>query len=571
VTLTNNGASALTINSITVTGDFAQTNNCGSSVAAGASCTIQITFSPTSAGTLSGVLTINDSGAGSPRSISLSGTGVTATLTLSTNSLTFAGETVGSTSPPQSITLTNTGGTALTVNSVVVTANFGQTNNCGSTVNAGASCVIQVTFSPGTAGLLTGTLTINSTAAGSPHIITLTGTGVTTGPAVGLSANVLTFAAQIVGTTSAVQSVTVTNTGNATLTFTSIVASGDFAQNNNCGATLAPAASCVIDVTFTPTTTGVRAGAVSISNDAPSSPQLVNLSGQGLPAGPAVNLAPTSLAFGGQVVNTTSSAQIVTLFNIGNGTLTIASIQVSGDFAQNNNCAASLNAGASCAISVTFTPTASGPRNGALTITHDATGSPHTLPLSGTGSSFALAMPPGAPVSATLSPGQSASFTIVLTPSGGFSSTVQLTCNGLPAGTSCVFSQNNFVLSGPTTVTVTIVTAAPSNGWTLPAPPALPPVHPLTLYLVAFALMLAMLMLTRRMSPGLALGQRRSAVALALVLCIAVLGAACAGGTGAPAAVGRTSGTPTGTFPITVTATSSSGFTASTTFTVTVR
>jgi uncharacterized repeat protein (TIGR01451 family) len=574
VTLTNNGASALTINSIVVAGDFAQTNNCGSSVAAGASCVIQVTFTPSAVGVSSGSLTITDSGAGSPRTISLSGTGVTATITLSTNNLTFAGQTVATTSPPQSITLTNTGSTALTINSIIVSADFGQTNNCGSTVNAGAFCVIQVTFTPSSSGLITGTLTINSSAAGSPHIITLTGTGITTGPAVGLSANSLTFAAQIVGTTSAVQSVTLTNTGNATLTINTISASGDFGQTNNCPlapATLAAGASCVINVTFTPTTIGVRAGAVTITDDAPSSPQLINLSGQGLPAGPAVNLSPISLAFSGQVVSTTSTAQNISLANVGNATLNIANIQTSGDFAQTNNCGASLAAGTACTISVTFTPTASGPRSGALTITHNAAGSPHTVPLSGTGSSFALSMPPGAPVSATVSPGQSASFTIVLTPSGGFTGTVQLTCNGLPAGTTCVFSQNNFLLTGPTTITVTIVTTAPSSGTALPAPPSLPPLDPRVLYVFALGMALAMMLLSLRICRGMALRQRRSVVAVALVLCIAVMGAACASGTGAPAAIGRTAGTPSGTFPITVTATSSGGFSASTSVTVTVR
>src|SRR5208337_3294665 len=113
---------------------------------------------------------------------------------------------------------------------------------------------------------------------------------------------------------------------------------------------------------------------VSITDNAAGSPQTISLTGTG--QAPSVSLSPSSLAFGGQMVGTTSAPQSVTLANTGNGTLSITSISASGDFAETNTCGSSVAAGASCTISVTFTPTATGTRTGAVSITDNAAGSP---------------------------------------------------------------------------------------------------------------------------------------------------------------------------------------------------
>ena len=161
-------------------------------------------------------------------------------------------------------------------------------------------------------------------------------------PFVSTSPASLTFPNQLVGTTSAAQTVTLTNSGSGTLTITSVVSSGDFAlTNNTCPASLAPAANCTFGVTFTPTATGTRTGAATLTDNAANSPQTVALTGTGV--APAVTLAPTSLTYATQSVGTTSAAQTVTLTNTGSGTLTITSIVPSGDFAvTNNTCPASL-------------------------------------------------------------------------------------------------------------------------------------------------------------------------------------------------------------------------------------
>ena len=167
-------------------------------------------------------------------------------------------------------------------------------------------------------------------------------------PAVSLSIADLTFADQGVGTISTAQTVTLTNTGGGVLTISSIAVSADFAQTNNCGASLAVGIGCSIDVTFTPTVSGLLSGDLTIASDDPSGPQMVALSGTGI--APAVSLTSTSLTFVAQLVGTTGDPQIVTLTNTGSASLNFSSIVASGDFAQTNDCGASVAAAESCTI-----------------------------------------------------------------------------------------------------------------------------------------------------------------------------------------------------------------------------
>ena len=141
VTLTNTGNQPLSISNIAVTGtnsgDFAQTNNCGSTVQPDTPCTLTVTFTPKATGTRSAVLTITDNAAGSPHGVLLTGTGGVPAGTLTPASLTFASQAVGTTSAPKQVTLKNTGNGPLSITSIAVAGDFGQSNNCGSTVNPG--------------------------------------------------------------------------------------------------------------------------------------------------------------------------------------------------------------------------------------------------------------------------------------------------------------------------------------------------------------------------------------------------------------------------------------------------
>jgi sugar lactone lactonase YvrE len=286
LTLTNSGTAVLTIASIAASGDFAQTHTCGATLAIGASCTISVTFTPTAAGSRTGSITIADSATGSPQIVALSGTGIAPTsgIIISPAVLTFASATVGTMSAVQTLTLTNPGTAALSVTSIVVSGDFALTQNCGSSVAAGAHCTLSVTFTPTAAGTRTGAVTITDNANGSPQTVALSGTGAVsavTAPTVTLSPTSLTFAPQADGITSAAQTVTLTNSGTAALSVTSITASGDFALTSNCGSSVAAGGNCTISVTFTPTAAGTRTGIVTITDNANGSPQTVALSGGG--------------------------------------------------------------------------------------------------------------------------------------------------------------------------------------------------------------------------------------------------------------------------------------------------
>ena len=246
---------------------------------------------------------------------------------------------------------------------------------------------MDVTFTPTAEGSRAVAVTITDDAADSPQTVNLSGTGVAAAaPVVSLSTTSLVFGKQVIGTTSDPQAVSLTNTGTATLTLSSITASGDYAQTNTCGSAVAAGANCQMDVTFTPTAEGSRAGAVTITDDAADSPQTVNLSGTGVAAAaPVVSLSTTSLVFGKQVIGTTSDPQAVSLTNTGTATLTLSSITASGDYAQTNDCGTTVAAGASCTISVTFTPTKNGKRTGDIVITDNASDSPQLVTLTGKG------------------------------------------------------------------------------------------------------------------------------------------------------------------------------------------
>ena len=243
-------------------------------------------------------------------------------------------------------------------------------------------------------------MTITDDATGSPQSVPLSGTG--TAPGVGLAPSSLSFGNQTVGTSSTPQSITLTNTGTSVLNLASIALTGtdaaQFSKSQTCAATLAVNTSCTISVTFSPTLAGARSAAVTITDDATGSPQSIPLSGTG--TAPGVGLAPTSLSFGNQTVGTSSTPQSITLTNTGTSVLNLASIALTGtdaaQFSKSQTCAATLAVNTSCTISVTFSPTTAGAKSAAVTITDDATGSPQSVPLSGTGAAPGVGLAPTA-------------------------------------------------------------------------------------------------------------------------------------------------------------------------------
>ncbi len=211
-------------------------------------------------------------------------------------------------------------------------------------------------------------------------------------PLISLSPTSLTFGQQMTGTTSAAQTVWLANAANspATLTTSSITFGGtnpgDFAQANHCGSNILPSYTCQFNVTFTPTAAGSRAASLIIADNASGSPQTVSLTGTAVAPATTISLSPSSLTFGPENRWATSAAQTVTLSNTGNGLLSISSMTFGGaGFGQTNTCGTSVAAGANCAINVTFTPPGEGPWSASLSIVDNASGTPQTVSLSGTG------------------------------------------------------------------------------------------------------------------------------------------------------------------------------------------
>jgi Abnormal spindle-like microcephaly-assoc'd, ASPM-SPD-2-Hydin len=286
ITLTNGQSVTLSITSITFTGtnsgDFTQTNNCGSSVGPSASCTISVTFTPGGLGTRTALLNVNDSGLNSPQTASLTGTGITP-VTLSASSINFGTVLAGSSTTALPVTLTNNQNVALTnINiSISGSAAYSQLNNCGTSIPANGQCAITVTFAPASSGALTGTVNISDSASSSPQAISLTGTALLP---VSLNPNALSFGAQAVGTTSASKNIIVTNHEKPIVTFTSITITGadpaDFSQTNNC-TSLSKGTTCTVSVTFTPTAKGGRTATLMLTDSGTNSPQTAKLAGTG--------------------------------------------------------------------------------------------------------------------------------------------------------------------------------------------------------------------------------------------------------------------------------------------------
>lgn len=276
IIINNNQTSTITINSITPSAGFVVTsNNCSSTVTVGNSCNMEVEFKPTKAGLTTGTLTIVDSGVTSPEIVSLSGIGTN--LSVSPLSMTFASTFIGSTTAVKSITVKNLGTSAISISSIAAAGDFAATNTCGTSLAAGGTCTIHITFTPLTSGTLEGGVSIISNDPANPVTIDLKGTA--TG--VNLSQTSLTFPTTKVGTTSAPIEFTISNTTKIPINIGTSGTSANFAATNTCGTAIAAGANCTVSVSFLPTATGTLTGSFSIATSDFQSPQVVTLTGTG--------------------------------------------------------------------------------------------------------------------------------------------------------------------------------------------------------------------------------------------------------------------------------------------------
>jgi hypothetical protein len=497
VTVSNPGTSAASISSVSVTGPFSQTNTCGTSIAAGGTCTVSVKFAPTSGGALTGALTIATSAPGGPLAVALAGTGVTSTTNLaqgqpataSSSYETFVASNVtdGNTSSywestdgaayPQTISVNL--GSVQSIGSVTLdlppsSAWATRTETLSVLDSTNGTSYSQIvgsagyTFNPSTGN----TVTISLPSGTSAQYVELSFTGNTgwsaaqlsefevfpgsgsSGGSSSLSASPssLSFGSETVGSTTSAQTVTVSNSGTVAASVSSVSVSGPFSQTNTCGSSIAAGGSCTVSVKFAPTASGAASGTLSVASSAPSSPLTVALSGTGSSGASALSASPSSVSFGSTAVGSTSSAQTVTVSNPGSTAASMSSIGVTGPFSESNNCGTSLAAGATCTVSVSFKPTAAGAATGTLSVNSSAPGSPLTVALSGTGTSSTTDLALNKPVTAS-------SYTQVYTPS-----------NAVDGNTSTYWEANNG--AWPSTITVNLQSAQTLGSITVDLPPS---------------------------------------------------------------------------------------------------
>jgi len=461
-------------------------------------------------------------------------------------------ENVGVGSPPADVQVGNFGDAPMSP-TVSITGDFSETDNCSAAVPGGQKCDINVVFTPTALGNRTGTLTVSFGGNIPSQTIPLSGNGVAL--AVTLAPTSLYFGIQATGTTSGLQQVTVTNTGTGSLVISSVQTTSEFAATNTCGAALAAGNSCTIQVTFTPTASGIQTGSLTITDNASGSPQTVALTGNQTGTA-AVTLSPTSLGFGAQANGTTSAPQPVTVTNSGSAPLVVSSVQTTSEFAVTNSCNAPIQAGSTCTIQVTFTPSASGSQTGTLTIADNASNSPQTVSLAGNQpANFSLSVPGGsAATSSTVTAGQTATYNLSVTGTNGFSGSVNFTCSGAPSKSTCSVSPNPANITGTSAaaLTVSVATQAASSISIKPLyrPTLSADGYSLVGIVSTFALLLCFA-LTPRAKGRHSLGYAAGALAITMLTVVFV-------GCGGSSSSSTTPGTPAGQYTLTVSGASGS-------------
>ena len=492
VNVANTGSAALTLSSITLgnPADFVVAGGtcaAGGSVAPGANCTVSIAFKPSAGplGARSGTLSIAHNAPASPGVVSLGGNALAAAAPVAvlSASLAFGSVDVGKTSTAQTATLSNTGNAALAIAAIASDSTeftvSGGTCAAGGSVAPSSSCTIGVTFKPKVAGARSGNLIVTHNASGGRSSASLAGTGIALTPAIAVSPTALSFS-QTVGTPSALQTATVSNTGKAPLVINALRLAGaqavefqiDGASTCRAGGSVAVGGSCALKLVFTPAAVGARSATLAIDHNASATAATVALNGIGTVApAPAISLSATTLAFAAQTLGSTSGAKSITVSNSGSALLSFSGLTLTGtaagDFTRVGSCTptTTLAAGASCTVGFTFTPGALGTRSATLTLTSDAANGNAVLGLSGIGA--AVPVPAVALTPATIAFGNqtigvaSAARSVTLSNPG--SGTLSLSGISATAGFAVTHDCGTSLAAG-TSCTLAVVFTPPAAG-----------------------------------------------------------------------------------------------------------
>ncbi len=412
VSLTNRTGSTLVFSSVQLagsnSGDFGiSSDTCTSPLAALSSCTVSITFAPTTPLGRSASLIFTDSGGNSPgtqQTVVLSGMGIGPLAGISpVNGTNFGPQQVSTNIGPQAITLSNLGNEPLAIATFAITgSNPGDfvisSTTCLSSLAASASCAFYVSFTPTAPFGRAASLVVTDNSGNVPNSqqsVVLSGTGL--GPLADVSPTpptALNFSNETVGVTSSMQAASLFNGGNAVLSVDSVAITGTNAGDfsivlDDCAGGVPASTGCTAYVTFTPQGSGSRTAALTFGDNANPSQQSITLTGTGVVVNGTASVTTTPLTFTALALNDSTIPQTVTLSNTGKGPLSIAGIAVTlgaSVFSEYDDCAPTLYSGTNCTVNVTYTPTAGGSSSGTLTITDNTggvSGSQQTVSLTG--------------------------------------------------------------------------------------------------------------------------------------------------------------------------------------------
>jgi hypothetical protein len=364
----------------------------------GASASFQVAFQPTSATTFGGTI-IFKTGHGNSQaaSVPVSGAGISAApppatylLTPSVSSLAFGNQLVG-TSSSYTFALTNTGTGSVSISQVAYTGTgFSVSGFSGAaTLASGQSLSLAANFAPRAVGSVSGSVSVTSTATGSPATISLSGAGVQ--PSISVIPTSVAFGNVSTGASNT-QTITIRNPGTATLTISQapLAGTGYSLAGLATPLSIAPGGSSSFNVAFAPASAGNFSGSLTLTSNAPSSPTAVPLTGSGVASTYQLSASPASLSFG-SLTTGTSVTQTVTISNTGNSSVTISEVIANGTGFRLSSIAlpVTVAAGQSTSFSVIFAPASAGSDTGSVTVTSNATNSPLVLALSGTGAALA--------------------------------------------------------------------------------------------------------------------------------------------------------------------------------------
>lgn len=513
VTVNNTGTAAVNITSAAISGTgFTVISGSGAvSIPVGQSATVQVQFAPTSDVASSGTLMVTSDASNSPLSVSLSGTGTEAIMQMSPATLNFSNVQVGQSST-QSVSLTNGGNSNLVVNSAVISGTGFTMSGLSApvTIDAGKNATFSVKFSPTSTSGSTGTIVFQDNAASSPQTMALTGSAIAAGSTLSANPGSVNFGNVVVASNDPTP-ITLTNSGNATITINSfgVTGAGFSITGLTAGETVAAGGTAQFSAAFDPTVAGASTGTISITSNATNGTLSIPVSGTGT-AG-VLSASPSSIPFGNLAVNSSATVP-VTLTNTGTAALSITASGITGTgFSMSSLAAQSLNPGQTASFNVTFAPTTATSASGSVSISTNLPSSPLTIALSGTGTEAQISANPssvsfgnvavgsngstqvtlknggnstltisqisvtgtgmsqtGLSTSTTIAAGASANFNAIFTPTSGtaISGSISITSNGAPSplvinlsgtGTQAQISAN------PTSVTFGTVTVGNSN------------------------------------------------------------------------------------------------------------